>query len=137
MRPQRMGRDFPTKQQHTCKASPVINNPHQSGPYVATHNNHPKSIVYIKIHSWCSIGEDDGPPLQYSCLENPMHGGAWWATIYGISKSRTRLRNFTSPHLTMPLPFTLLFWVQVYTPFLCFLSREDPLAFVRELVWWC
>ena len=37
----------------------------------------------------------------------------------------------------IPLPFTLLFWVRVYTPFLCFLSREDPLAFVDELVWWC
>ena len=35
------------------------------------------------------------------------------------------------------LSFTLLFWVQVYTPFLCFLSREDPLAFVGEQVWWC
>ena len=35
------------------------------------------------------------------------------------------------------LPFTLLFWVRVYTPFLCFLSREDPLAFVGKLVWWC
>ena len=37
----------------------------------------------------------------------------------------------------IPLPFTLLFWVRVYIPFLCFLSREDPLAFVGELVWWC
>ena len=37
----------------------------------------------------------------------------------------------------IPLPFTLLFWVQIYTPFLCFLSREYPLAFVGELVWWC
>ena len=35
------------------------------------------------------------------------------------------------------MPSTLLFWVRVYTPFLCFLSREDPLAFVGELVWWC
>ena len=35
------------------------------------------------------------------------------------------------------LPFTLLFWVWVYKPFLCFLSREVPLAFVEELVWWC
>ena len=35
------------------------------------------------------------------------------------------------------LPFTLLFWVWVYTPFLYFLSREDLLAFVKELVWWC
>ena len=36
-----------------------------------------------------------------------------------------------------PLLFTLLFWVGVYKPFLCFLSREDPLAFVEELAWWC
>ena len=37
----------------------------------------------------------------------------------------------------IPLPFTLLFWVRVYTPFLCFLSREYPLVFVGELFWWC
>ena len=37
----------------------------------------------------------------------------------------------------IPLTFTLLFWVRVYAPFLCFLSREYPLAFVGELVWWC
>ena len=37
----------------------------------------------------------------------------------------------------IPLPFTLLFWVRVYTSFLCFLSRKYPLAFVGELVWWC
>ena len=37
----------------------------------------------------------------------------------------------------IPLPFILLLWVRVYKPFLCFLSREDPLASVEELVWWC
>ena len=37
----------------------------------------------------------------------------------------------------IPLPLTLLFWVLIYTPFLCFLSREYPLVFVGELVWWC
>ena len=35
------------------------------------------------------------PPLQYSCLENPMDGGAWWATVHGVAKSRTRPSNFT------------------------------------------
>ena len=40
-------------------------------------------------------GECDGTPLQYSCLENPMDGGAWWAAVYGVSKSRTRLSDFT------------------------------------------
>ena len=39
--------------------------------------------------------EGDGTPLQYSCLENPMDGGAWWAAVHGIAKSRTRLSDFT------------------------------------------
>ena len=36
-----------------------------------------------------SPGEGNGNPLQYSCLENPMDGGAWWATIHGVAKSQT------------------------------------------------
>ena len=40
-------------------------------------------------------GEKDGTPLQYSCLENSMGGGAWWAAGHGVTKSRTRLSNFT------------------------------------------
>ena len=36
-----------------------------------------------------------GTPLQYSCLENPMDGGAWWAAVHGVAKSRTRLGDFT------------------------------------------
>ena len=41
-----------------------------------------------------SPGERNGNPLQYSSLENPMDGGAWWATVHGVAKSRTRLSNF-------------------------------------------
>ena len=41
-------------------------------------------------------GEGNGNPLQYSCLENPMDRGAWWATVLGVAKSRTRLSNFIS-----------------------------------------
>ena len=41
------------------------------------------------------IGEGNGNPPQYSCLENPMDGGAWWATVHGVTKSQTRLSNFT------------------------------------------
>ena len=41
------------------------------------------------------IGEGNGTPLQYSCLENPMDGGAWWAAVHGVSKSWTRLSDFT------------------------------------------
>ena len=40
-------------------------------------------------------GEGNGNPLQYSCLENPMDGGTWWATVHGVAKSWTRLSDFT------------------------------------------
>ena len=39
--------------------------------------------------------EGNGNPLHYSCLENPMDRGAWWATVHRVTKSRTRLSNFT------------------------------------------
>ena len=41
-------------------------------------------------------GEGNGNPLQYSCRENPMNGGAWQATVCGVAKSQTRLSNFTT-----------------------------------------
>ena len=44
----------------------------------------------------CGVGEDEegnGKPLQYSCLENPMDGGAWWAAVYGVAQSRTQLKQ--------------------------------------------
>ena len=50
-------------------------------------------IRYTSI-SW---GEGNGTPLQYSCLENPMDGGAWWAAVHGVDKSWTRLSDFTFP----------------------------------------
>ena len=43
-----------------------------------------------------SPGEGNGNPLQYSCLENPMDGGAWWATVHGVAKSRTQLSDLTN-----------------------------------------
>ena len=42
-------------------------------------------------------GESNGTPLQYSCLENLMDGGAWWAAVHGVAKSRARLSDFTFP----------------------------------------
>ena len=40
-------------------------------------------------------GEGNGTPLQYSCLENPMDGGAWWAAVHGVARSRTQPSDFT------------------------------------------
>ena len=42
------------------------------------------------------IGEGNGNPLQYSCLENPRDRGAWWATVYGVAQSQTRLKQLSS-----------------------------------------
>ena len=43
-----------------------------------------------------SPGEGNGNPLQYSCLENPMDGGAWWATVHWVAKSQILLSNLTN-----------------------------------------
>ena len=53
------------------------------------------SILFLLLaflHKW---GEGNGTPLQYSCLENPMDGGAWWAAVHRVTKSRTGLSDFT------------------------------------------
>ena len=51
-------------------------------------------------HNWTTslsrIGEGTGNPLQCSCLENPRDGGAWWAAVYGVTQSRTRLKWLSS-----------------------------------------
>ena len=41
-------------------------------------------------------GEGTGNPLQYSCLENPMDGGAWWATVHGVAESQTQLKRLNT-----------------------------------------
>ena len=51
------------------------------------------ALFYISLTT--KEGEGNGTPLQYSCLENPMGGGAWEAAVLGVAKSWTRLSNFT------------------------------------------
>ena len=51
-------------------------------------------MVYISMYTSC-MGEGNGTLLQYSCLENPMDGGAWQAAVHGVAKSQTRLSDFT------------------------------------------
>ena len=48
-----------------------------------------------------SVGEGTGNPLQYSCLENPRDRGAWWAAVYGVAQSRTRLKQLSSSSSSM------------------------------------
>ena len=54
-----------------------------------------------------SLGGGNGNPLQYSCLENPMGRGAWWAAIYGVSQSRTRLSDLAAAAVILHLTFSV------------------------------
>ena len=55
------------------------------------------SSPWNRVTSICTFcfREGNGTPLQYSCLENPMDGGAWWAAVHGVAMSQTRLSDFT------------------------------------------
>ena len=61
-------------------------------------------------HNWATslslftscIGEENGNPLQCSCLENPRDGGAWWAALYGVAQSRTWLKRLSSSSMILP-----------------------------------
>ena len=55
------------------------------------------------------VGEGNGTPLQYSCLENPMDEGAWWAAVHAVAKSRTRLTTSLSL-------FTFMHWRRKWQP---------------------
>ena len=56
------------------------------------------------------IGEGNGTPLQYSCLENPRDGGAWWAAIYGVTQSQTPLKQLSSSNAFLPLRFFTFYY---------------------------
>ena len=63
-----------------------------------------ESGITERLHfhfSLSCIGEGNGNPLQCSCLENPRDRGAWWAAVYGVSQSRTRLRRLSSSSSTI------------------------------------
>ena len=75
-----------------------------------------------------SLGEGNGNPLQYSCLENSMDGGAWWATVHGITKSRTRLSNFI-------FTFTFNESIQHIKVFKVAKKRQAQIAYKTEIYW--
>ena len=56
-------------------------------------NNKINKCNYLKLKSF--YGEGNGTPLQYTCLENPMDGGAWKAAVHGVAEGRARLSSFT------------------------------------------
>ena len=58
--------------------------------------------LHFHFSLWC-IGERNGNPLQCSCLENPRDGGAWWAAVYGVTQSQTRLKRLSSSSSSKPI----------------------------------
>ena len=68
------------------------------------------------LFSW--VGEGNGIPLQYSCLENPMDGGAWWAAVHGSQ----RVRHDWATSLSL---FTFMHWRRKWQPTPVFLSGES------------
>ena len=73
--------------------------------------------TWNRVGSSGKWGEGDGTPLQYSCLENPMDGGAWWAAVHGVASSQTRLSDF---------PFT----------FHCHALEKEMATHSSVLAWW-
>ena len=68
------------------------------------------------FHLLIRSAQGNGTLLQYSCLENPMEGGAWWAAVHGVANSRTRLSDFT---------FTFMHWRRKWHPTPVFLPGES------------
>ena len=67
----------------------AVGNPFR-GQFIARREG---TVGWLKKHG--SQGVKNGNPFQYSCLENPIGGGAWWAAVHGVAKSPTRLSDFT------------------------------------------
>ena len=65
------------------------------------------------------IGEGNGNPLHCSCLENPRDGGAWWAAVYGVAQSRTRLKRLSSSSSSVYI------WRRKWQPIPVFLPGES------------
>ena len=74
------------------------------------------TLAFIWLVLAC-IGEGNGKPLQCSCLENPRDGGAWWAPVYGVAQSWTRLKRLSSSSIVSLSPF--LFFVSKLVFFFC------------------
>ena len=86
---------------------------------------HEESDTTERLHfpfSLSCIGEGHGNPLQCSCLENPRDGGAWWAAVYGVTQSRTRLKWLSSSSSSISSSktelhqFCPLLWHQQFLP---------------------
>ena len=82
-------------------------------------NDEQKESWFLPLRICNLVLSKNGNPLQYFCLENPMDGGAWWAAVHGVPKSRTRLSD------TSLSPFTFMHWRRKWQPTPVFLPGES------------
>ena len=107
-----------------------------------------KNTFFISLEI---IGEGNGNPLQYSCLENAMDGGAWWATVHWVAKSQTHLKwvsthprtgdwvSYTCMYILsvldfLPIQVTKEHWAEFPDPYSRFSSKVKSLSHVRLFV---
>ena len=84
------------KQFRVCATHPKPHTVPLPITYLLTHHSDGWGFMVCDLpHLDLTIGEGNGNPLQYSCLENPMDGGAWEAAVHGVAKSQAQLSNFT------------------------------------------
>ena len=84
--------------QYSC-----LENPMDGGAARLQSRGREESDTTEQLHfSLSCIGEGNGKPLLCSCLENPKDGGAWWAAVYGVTQSRTRLKRLSSSNRNVP-----------------------------------
>ena len=109
-----------------------------------------ESDMTERLHFHFSLsctGEGNGNPLQCSCLENPWDGGAWWATVYGVTQNRTlskRLSSSSSIHTYIYIYILIFFSIMVYHKvltidycFLCYTIRSCCLSILYITVCTC
>ena len=77
------------------------------------------------------IGEGNGNPLQCSCLENPRDGGAWWAAVYGVAQSRTRLKWLSSSSYSL-----IIFHIMSSFPLLDIKIVISFFFFLKQMLLW-
>ena len=102
-------------QHHSSKASILWHSCLLYDPALTTIHDH------WEDHS-LNYGEGNGTPLQYSGLENPMDGGAWWAAVHGVTKSWTQRVGHWKTSLSL---FTFMHWRRKWQPTPVFLPRES------------
>ena len=84
-----------------------------------------------------SPGEGNGNPIQYSCLENHMDRGACWATVHGVAKSQTQLRDFTSCHFKVsPVVCVSFLFMLSFCLLVCFSSDGQGWGSGNPVCWW-